>query len=763
MPEVEFHLHNEVGIKFPPLQPVYTEGELYFERFRCLVARSTESSVIGEGGTGRIHLARDEMMDREVALKIPLESILKDPAAREDVIRETRQAMDLTHPNIVRIHDFHEDKKHWGISMQYVRGKNLDEWRYEGDSGSMRRSIRPYSVETIRDWVAQICDALRYAHEDARMVHRDIKPKNLMLEKRDGGEKIYITDFGISQRLRQHTMMLSRDQTKAGENKGNMGTLPYMSWEQIVGAPASPLDDVYAVGATIYELITGRPPFYDGAFEQIKVQIREVVPPTMEQRMLDLGLHVPPPPPEWEEIVAKCLAKKAEDRPQSIRAVAEALGFHSGSSTELEARIHTQSERINELEYQIIQFSQGTATHTHTGEVSAVSSAEVEQLSEENRQLREQAEQWNQLLTEASSKQTEMQALLDRLQVERDAALQGGDSALQQFQQESQKKAAEWEEKIIALRNELERTKAEATQAAEPIRAESAKKISELEQALQKARADSERIVAEKTEQMRKELLTTQEKLGTIERDKEKSIAQIRTESEKRLQAQAQDLEKVRQQWQKALSSVEQLERTVATEKDRQGASLRPVLISLCAAAALGLVGGLIHGIMSASSPVDSLPEEFVALLPKEMDGVSDKPVPYEFFEEFAKAMSTTAENMGAKKGDNGQVTHVNAVTAMNFCHWLNQKKPPAEGVYSLPNLAKLKEVNPIGKEWTDDWSNQQISALKVYGGSSTYSVHAAHASDIGFRIALESPQAQATATPAPKVEEETMEEEKIK
>lgn len=720
MPEVEFHLHNEVGIKFPPLLPVYSEGELYFGRFRCLVARSTETSVIGEGGTGRIHLARDEMMDREVALKIPLESILKDPAAREDVIRETRQAMELTHPNIVRIHDFHEDKKHWGISMQYVRGKNLDEWRYEGESGGLRRSIRPYSVETIRDWVAQLCDALRYAHEDARMVHRDIKPKNLMLEKRDGGEKIYITDFGISQRLRQHTMMLSRDQTKVGENKGNMGTLPYMSWEQIVGAPASPLDDVYAVGATIYELITGRPPFYDGAFEQIKVQIREVVPPSMEQRMFDLGLHVPPPPPEWEQVVAACLAKKPEDRPQSIRAVAEALGFHSGSSTELEARIHTQAERINELEYQIIQFSQGTASHSAP---SAASAAELAQLSEENRQLREQAEQWNQLLSDAQKKEAETQALLERLQVERDAALQGGDSALRDFQAEAQKKAAEWE-----------------------------KKISELEQALQKARADSDRIVAEKTDQVRKELLTTQEKLGTVQRDQEKVITQIRAEAEKRLQTQAAEVEKTRQQWQKAQAAVEQLERAVATEKERQGASLRPVLITLAIASCLGLAGGLIHGKMRSSTAEKPLPDSLVSLLPIQIDDVSEKPVPYEFFEEFARAMNTTAENMGVKLGDQGQVTHVNAVTAMNFCHWLNQTKPATEGVYSLPSLTMLEKAGLKGKEWTDDWSDRQISALKVYDGTDTYSVHAAHAGEITFRIALESPEV-----------EDPVEEEKIR
>ena len=109
MAEVEFHLHNEVGIKFPPLRPAYSDGEVFFGRFRALVSRRTGTSSIGEGGTGRIHLVRDELMEREVALKIPLDSILRDPAAREDVIQETRQAMELTHPNIVRIHDFHEE------------------------------------------------------------------------------------------------------------------------------------------------------------------------------------------------------------------------------------------------------------------------------------------------------------------------------------------------------------------------------------------------------------------------------------------------------------------------------------------------------------------------------------------------------------------------------------------------------------------------------------------------------------------------------
>ena len=631
MAEVEFHLHNEVGIKFPPLRPAYSDGELFFGRFRALVSRRTGNSSIGEGGTGRIHLVRDELMEREVALKIPLESILRDPAAREDVIQETRQAMELTHPNIVRIHDFHEEGERWGISMQYVRGKNLDEWRYENETSGLRRAIRPYAVETIRDWIAQLCDALRYAHEDARMVHRDIKPKNLMLEKRDSGEKLYITDFGISQRLRQHTLTLSRDQNKAGDSKANMGTLPYMPWEQIAGGSASPLDDIYAVGATIYELITGRPPFYDGGFEQIKVQIREMPPPSMEQRILALGLHMPPPPDEWEEVVAACLAKRPEDRPQSMRAVAAALGFQSGSNTQLEAKLTSQTERINELENQIITLS------LHSAPAAPVVDPEAER----------------------------------------------------------------------AFQATVEKLRLEAGQLAEQLR---------------KAGESSE-----------------------------KSLAQVRDEADKRLHKQTEELAKTREGLTQLTQHKEHLERDLAAEKARQGAPLRPVFISLLLAMILGLGGGYgwslwRSGKPAASGPIRNLPAK---------DQIAEAPVAFDLFERFAKAMGTSAQELGAAKGVGDAVCGVSGVTAMNFCNWLTQEttKPDDNLHYTLPDIQQLKgKVAEGTKEWSSTWASERAGQVlemrgKAQGEEATYDVHALHsAKDFTFRITLEAlPQPQQT------------------
>jgi len=693
MAEVEFHLHNEVGIKFPPLRPAYSDGELFFGRFRGLVARSTGTSSIGEGGTGRIHLVRDELMEREVALKIPLESIQRDPAAREDVIQETRQAMDLTHPNIVRIHDFHEADGKWGISMQYVRGKNLDEWRYEAENSGFRRAIRPYTVEAIRDWIAQLCDALRYAHEDARMVHRDIKPKNLMLEKRDGGEKIYITDFGISQRLRQHTLTLSRDQNKAGESKANTGTLPYMPWEQIAGAPASPLDDIYAVGATIYELITGRPPFYDGGFEQIKVQIRETPPPTMEQRILDLGLHIPPPPDVWEEVAAACLAKRPEDRPQSMRAVAAALGFQSGSNTQLEVKVSSQAERINELENQIIILSHSTVPETPAADSEAAS-----QLAEARQQL----------------------------------------TALQQQIDQSQANVKRLEEGLTA--------------------ALTAKQAAEL--AVQNASRDAEKATQSTMEKLRREAEQAGEQLRKAEDDKQKALKQAHDEAEKRLQKQAAELEKTRQGLAKLAQQKEALERAVATEQAGQGGSLRPMLVGLLVAMALGLGVGFAWPMLTAAKPglIDN------GYLPTKAGEVANSPVPYALFDQFAKAMGASVKELGGAEGAGKEIDGVRGVTAMNFCNWLTErarqeKKLAANLHYTLPDIGKLQGVVGEGtKEWSGTWAadrpGQVLQMLgRKDGKDAAYSVHVLQREeDFSFRITLESlPEPEKTGDAAGK------------
>lgn len=531
---MKFLLHNEEGIAFPPIRPAYEEGQLLFERFRTLTPRDAKDSVIGEGGTGLIHLVRDELMDRIVALKLPHENILRDPSARFDVIRETRQAIELTHPNIVRIHDFHEQRGSWGISMQYVRGKNLDEWRHEGRAGS-RRSIVPYSVERIEGWISQLCDALIYAHEDAHMVHRDIKPKNLMLERReDGYEKLLLTDFGITQKLRLHTMLLSRVQPGSNE-KSTMGTLPYMPWEQIQGAPASTLDDVYAVGATIYELLTGRPPFYEGAYDQIRTQVEKVVPPSMTERLRQFDLEIHSIPAHWEETVAACLAKKPKDRPQSMREVLSMLRLGGAPAPQpvavpvistaeneaLQQELRLREEEVNTLREEL---------NARTGEVSSLQTTAAETASRIS-QLEQAVEESRSSLGQAEGEREELvsslRADLESRGAELNAALAEAERLKGEIASLGSESAAGGQQ-IASLEAALATAQAAAANAG----SDASARIAEIEQ------STSERVAAAETEaaaNIAEAERIANERVSQNEADTSSRIAQVESESSARV------------------------------------------------------------------------------------------------------------------------------------------------------------------------------------------------------------------------------------
>src|SRR5262249_29512187 len=169
----------------------------------------------------------------------------------------------------------------------------------------------------IKPWVEQLCEALGYAHERARVVHRDLKPANLMINSK--GE-LKIADFGIARSLSDSVSMLTM-------SRGTSGTLVYMSPQQLDGEKASHLDDIYSVGATLYDLLTSKPPFYSG---QVDHQIREKTPERMTVRRVELGVkNTQSIPNEWEQTVAACLAKNPAQRPQSATEIAIRLGMRS--------------------------------------------------------------------------------------------------------------------------------------------------------------------------------------------------------------------------------------------------------------------------------------------------------------------------------------------------------------------------------------------------------------------------------------------------
>src|SRR5207248_3885360 len=144
-----------------------------------------------------------------------------------------------------------------------------------------------------------------YAHGHARIVHRDLKPSNLMVNQRGD---LKVADFGIARSLSDSMSMLTMD-------RGKSGTLLYMSPQQLDGERGNHLDDVYSLGASVYELITSKPPFYFGNIDR---QIREKTPPRMTDRRRELEIEADPIDATWEDVVRACLAKDPTRRPQSV-------------------------------------------------------------------------------------------------------------------------------------------------------------------------------------------------------------------------------------------------------------------------------------------------------------------------------------------------------------------------------------------------------------------------------------------------------------
>ena len=140
---------------------------------------------------GIVWLARDEELEREVALKFLPDVIVHDRALLDELKRETRRSLELTHKNIVRIHDFVFNETSGCISMEYVDGETLSNLRAEKEQ-------KVFEPNDIANWTSQLCDALDYAHNQARIVHRDLKPANLMVN-RSGDLKV--SDFGIARNL----------------------------------------------------------------------------------------------------------------------------------------------------------------------------------------------------------------------------------------------------------------------------------------------------------------------------------------------------------------------------------------------------------------------------------------------------------------------------------------------------------------------------------------------------------------------------------
>src|SRR2546423_3406189 len=271
--------------------------------------RYTLVKVLGRGGMGIVWLACDEELERNVALKFLPDLMIRDRAVFDQLKGETKRCLELTHPHIVRIHDFVHGERSGCISMEFIDGETLSNLRTEKEQ-------KVFEPDEIASWTSQLCDALDYAHDHAKCIHRDLKPANLMVNQRGD---LKVSDFGIARTLGDSVSRLTMEQ-------GRSGTLVYMSPQQLDGERGTHLDDIYSLGATLYDLLTSKPPFYSGNIDR---QIHERVASSMTERRKEFDIEPALVPPLWEDAIAACLAKDPSRRPQSAAEVAQRLQLAS--------------------------------------------------------------------------------------------------------------------------------------------------------------------------------------------------------------------------------------------------------------------------------------------------------------------------------------------------------------------------------------------------------------------------------------------------
>ena len=265
-------------------------------RYRKRIGKYAVTGRIGRGGMGMVYRGYDEVLEREVAVKtLTLEGSLDDESRRRFTI-EAKAAARLQHPNIITVYELGEDRGLPYIAMELLPGTDLE---------ALMRSGEPLMLQEKLDLVIQVCRGLAYAH-DHKVVHRDIKPSNVRVLE-DGTVKIM--DFGIAK-------LGGTGVTKAGMM---VGTVHYMSPEQIRGQTLDGRSDLFSVGVILYELLAGRRPFVGEGVTAVLYKIVHEEPPELD--VGELGVEAA----GLQDTMRRTLAKDREQRPATAAVLADEL------------------------------------------------------------------------------------------------------------------------------------------------------------------------------------------------------------------------------------------------------------------------------------------------------------------------------------------------------------------------------------------------------------------------------------------------------
>jgi serine/threonine protein kinase/tetratricopeptide (TPR) repeat protein len=287
---------------------------------------------IGSGGMGEVYRAHDEQLDRDVALKVLPIGTLADEAKRKLLRKEAQVLAKLNHPNIATVHEFNCQGGVDFLAMELIQGRSLREILKQG----------PIAEQEIQRLGLQLSEALAVAHEHG-VVHCDLKPANIMITP-DG--RLKILDFGLAKLVQS----AGTDVTQSSTTAQNIpGTLPYMAPEQLLGEGADIRADVYAVGAVLYEMATGRRAF----------------PESNAPRLIDSILHKEPTPPRevntqisdaMQSTILKALEKDPDRRQQSARELLLELGKLNASAISAPPAVSIEQSHAPPLEIAHVLF-----------------------------------------------------------------------------------------------------------------------------------------------------------------------------------------------------------------------------------------------------------------------------------------------------------------------------------------------------------------------------------------------------------------------
>jgi len=246
-------------------------------------------SKIGEGGMGVVYLGEQINLNRKVAIKELNSELTSNPQFKDRFINEAKILAQLSHPNIVTVYDLISDNGRYFIVMEYVTGESV--------SGYITRTRTAFELNRCVNIFRHILSAFSYAHNQG-IIHRDIKPSNIILQQNDVPK---VLDFGIAKITNANTGM-----TKTGTM---MGSVFYMSPEQVMGEPVDKRTDIYSLGITFFEMLTGSLPFDVNTDSEYKIQTKIVNEPLPSVRYFN-----PRIPVQIDSIIAKATAKKPQDR-----------------------------------------------------------------------------------------------------------------------------------------------------------------------------------------------------------------------------------------------------------------------------------------------------------------------------------------------------------------------------------------------------------------------------------------------------------------